>query len=311
MRILISGGTGLIGRALTKALVAKGDQVTILSRSPQKYQAEMADVRLVAWNGSSPEGWGHLIEETDAVINLAGASIAGESMIDILTKRWSRESKGAMLASRFMAGIAITQAIEAAQNKPRVLLQASAVGYYGPHGLEDVAEDSPAGDDFLASICAAWEQSTAAVEALGVRRIIMRTGLVLAGDGGILPMILLPFRLFAGGRMGSGRQGVPWIHIADEIGAILFLLENEAAQGAYNLSAPNPVTNAEFGKVAARVLKRPFFLPTPAFALKLALGEKSTLVLDGQRAVPARLLTAGYPFAFTDLEHALRALVRR
>lgn len=309
MKILISGGTGLIGQALSKALVANQHQVTILSRSPQKYQATMPDVTLVKWNGRSSEGWGHLMEETDAVINLAGASLAGESMVDILTKRWSRESKEIMLQSRTLAGQAITQAIEAAQNKPSVLLQSSAVGYYGPRGLEDVAEDNPYGDDFLSSICVAWEQSTAPVEAMGVRRIILRTGLVLDDAGGILPMILLPFRLFVGGRIGSGKQGIPWIHITDEIASILFLLENEAAQGAYNLSAPNPVTNAEFGKVAAKVLKRPFFLPTPAFALKLALGEKSTLVLDGQRAVPTRLLESGYTFAFTDLEKALTNLL--
>jgi hypothetical protein len=308
MKILISGGTGLIGQALTKALVAKGHQVTILSRSPQKYQAAMPDVTLVAWNGRSSEGWGHLIEETDAVINLAGASIAGESMKDILTKRWSRESKEIIVQSRMFAGQAIIQAIEAAENKPSVLVQSSAVGYYGPRGLEDVGEDNPYGDDFLSSVCAAWEQSTASVEALGVRRVVIRTGLVLDDAGGILPMILLPFRLFAGGKIGSGEQGIPWIHITDEIAAILFLLENETARGAYNLSAPNPVTNAEFGKVAAKVLKRPFFLPTPAFALKLALGEKSTLVLDGQRAVPTRLLAAGFTFAFTDLERALQEL---
>jgi len=308
MKILMTGGTGLIGQSLTKKLLTEGHHVTILSRNPQKYQMTMPDVELVAWNGRFSADWSHLIETTDVVINLAGASIAGESMTDILTKRWSRESKEIMLQSRILAGQAITQAIEAAENKPRLLVQSSAVGYYGPRGLEDVGEDSPVGDDFLAGVCAAWEQSTAPVEAMGVRRIIIRTGLVLDDAGGILPMILLPFRLFAGGKIGSGKQGIPWIHITDEIAAILFLLENEAAQGTYNLSAPNPVTNAEFGKAAAKVLKRPFFLPTPAIALKLALGEKSTLVLDGQRAVPTRLLDAGYTFAFTDLERALREL---
>lgn len=308
MRILMTGGTGLIGRALTKELLTKGHQITILSRNPQKHQAAMPDVELVQWNGRTPENWFHLIESTDAVINLAGASIAGEGLSGILTQRWSDAVKQRIRQSRTDAGQAIVQAIEAAKNKPRVLIQSSAVGYYGPRGSEDVTENTVPGDDFLAQVCVDWENSTQAVEAMGVRRVIVRTGLVLTAKGGILPMMLLPFRLFVGGPIGSGRQGIPWIHIQDEVNALIFLLENEAADGAYNLTAPNPVNSKQFGKVAGKVLRRPSFFPTPAFALKIALGEKSTLVLDGQRAVPTRLLEAGYNFAFTDLEKALTNL---
>jgi uncharacterized protein (TIGR01777 family) len=309
MHVLITGGTGLIGWALSGELLKKGHQVTILSRNPQQHQAAMPGVKMVKWNGRTPEGWGHLIESADAVVSLAGASIAGESVSDILTQHWNDESKQRIRQSRLHAGQAIVQAIEAAEKKPRVLLQASAVGYYGPHSSEDVTEASPPGSDFLAQVCLDWENSSKLVETMGVRRVITRTGLVLSKEGGILPIMLLPFRFFAGGPVGSGRQGISWIHIQDEIEAIIYLLENESAQGSYNLCAPTPVTNAQFGKTVGQVLQRPSRIPAPAFALKLLLGEKATLVLDGQLALPTRLLEAGYNFAFTDLEPALRDLL--
>ncbi len=309
MNILMTGGTGLIGRILAKELLAKGCQVTVLSRNPQKHRAVMPGIELVKWNGRTPQGWGRLIETADAIINLAGASIAGEGLGGILTQRWSKAIKQRIRQSRTDAGQAITQAIKAAANKPRVLVQSSAVGYYGPRGHEDVVADSPPGDDFLAQVCVDWEDSTQAVEAMGVRRIIIRTGLVMTKTGGILPMMLLPFRLFIGGPLGSGQQDISWIHIRDEVDAILYLLGSETAQGAYNLTAPTPVNSAQFGKVAGKVLRRPSFFSTPALALKLALGEKATLVLDGQRAVPNRLLESGYTFRFTHLEPALRDLL--
>lgn len=309
MKILMTGGTGLIGRALTKELLAQGHQVTILTRNPQKYQASMPDVVLVEWNGRTPENWSHLIETTDAVVNLAGASIAGEGLSGILTQRWNDDVKQRIRRSRTAVGQALVEAIAAAENKPRVFIQSSAVGYYGPRGSEDIPESTAPGNDFLAQVCVEWEDSTQAIEAIGVRRVVIRTGLVLTEEGGILPMMLLPFRLFVGGPIGSGQQGIPWIHINDEVNAIIQLLEDETAQGAYNLTAPNPVNSKQFGKVAGKVLKRPSFFPTPGFALKLALGEKATLVLDGQRAVPTRLQEAGYKFAFTELEPALQDLL--
>ena len=174
-----------------------------------------------------------------------------------------------------------------------------------------MAEDGQAGSDFLATVAAQWEASTAAVEAAGVRRVIIRTGVVLSTAGGALPKLLLPYRFFAGGPLGSGRQYFPWIHMADEVAAIRFLIENRAARGAFNLAAPNPLTNAAFGKLAGQVLGRPAFVPVPAFALRLLLGEMATTVLDGQRAVPDRLLALGFAFRFPDAEAALRDLLMR
>lgn len=306
MRIIITGGTGLIGSKLVNSLAAEQHEVLVLSRSPEKYTFPVG-VKGVKWNGRTAEGWGHLINETDAIINLAGENISGTGF---LPSRWTPKRKQRIRDSRMQAGKAIVAAIEAASNKPSILIQSSAVGYYGPTGDEILTEDAQAGNDFLAGVCADWERSTRAVEAMGVRRAVIRTGVVLSMEGGALPITVLPFRLFAGGPLGSGRQWWPWIHIEDEVRAIRFLLENEAANGLFNLSAPNPLTNRAFGKVIGQVLQRPSLIPAPAFALKLALGEVSTIVLDGQRAVPQRLEADGFTFRFPDAKSALSNLLR-
>ncbi len=310
MKILMTGGTGLIGRALIDALLADGHEISVLTRNVDKARDTLpSGVLPFQWDGRSPEGWSHLIPAMDAVINLAGESIAGETLPAILTKRWNAASKTRIRQSRMDAGNALVSAIENSEKKPQVFIQASAVGYYGPRGDEEVPENSAAGEDFLAETCRIWEDSTAKLGALGVRRAVIRTGLVLASKGGILPIMLLPFRLFAGGNLGSGEQVVPWIHIEDEVNAIRFLLNNEDARGAYNLTASNPLKQRELAKIAGRLLRRPSFIPTPAFILKLALGEKSTLVLDGQRAVPDNLRLEGFHFQFDDFETALADLL--
>lgn len=306
MRIIISGGTGLIGSKLVNDLAAEQHEVLVLSRSPEKYTFP-AGAQGVKWNGRTAEGWGHLVNETDAIINLAGESIAGTGF---LPSRWTAERKQRIRSSRVQAGEAIVQAVEAAANKPGVLIQSSAVGYYGPCSDEVITEEAAPGSDFLAQVCQEWEQSTQAVEVLGVRRAIIRTGVVLSMEGGALPITVLPYRFLAGGPLGSGRQWWPWIHIDDEIRAIHFLLENDAANGVFNLSAPNPLTNRAFGKMIGQVLKRPSLIPIPAFALKLALGEVSTIVLDGQRAVPQNLEALGFTFRFPDAKSALVDLLR-
>jgi uncharacterized protein (TIGR01777 family) len=303
MRVIITGGTGLIGKALANHLAKGGHEIIVLSRNPNKTSGLPAGSRVVQWDGRSAEGWGQLADGAGAIVNLAGASIAGDGL---LPSPWTSERKKAILESRLNAGRAVVEAIRAATIKPTVLIQSSAVGYYGTSDDATFTEDSPAGNDFLADTCKQWEASTAAVEAMGVRRPVIRTGVVLSTKGGVLPSLSLPYRLFAGGPVGSGRQPLPWIHIDDEVDAIRYLIETPSARGPFNLTAPNPVTNAEFGKAVGKVLRRPHYLPAPGFAFKLAFGEAAILVLEGQRVLPKKLLDAGYAFHFAQVEPALR-----
>jgi uncharacterized protein (TIGR01777 family) len=301
MRVIITGGTGLIGRHLSESLVRDQHEVIVLSRNPSKASNLPAGVRVERWDGQTAEGWSKLADGADAIVNLAGENI-GEGL-------WTTERKRRIVESRLNAGRAVVEAVEAASSKPEVVVQASGVGYYGNRGDEELTEGSAPGDGFLARLAVEWEASTAAVEPLGVRRAIIRTGGVLAREGGALPKMILPFRLFIGGPLGSGKQWLPWIHIADEVGAIRFLLENASATGPFNLVAPQPLTNANFGRELARVIRRPYYMPAPAFAIRLLLGEMASVVLEGQRALPAKLLQAGYRFHFSDAASALRDLL--
>lgn len=303
MRIIITGGTGLIGRALAASLAADGSEVIVLSRNPTQAQGLPAGVRAERWDGRTAQGWGRLADGAAAIINLAGESIAA--------RRWTAGQKRRIIDSRLNAGRAVVEAIDAAAVRPPVLIQASAVGYYGPCGDQEIAEDAGPGNDFLAQqVAVPWEESTASVEAMGVRRVIIRTGVVLSQKGGALPRMVLPFRFFVGGPLGNGRQWFPWIHLADEVAAIRFLMERADARGAFNLSAPNPLTNAEFSRTLGRVMRRPALIPTPALALRLLFGEMATVLLDGQRAVPRRLQQLGFTFKFPHAELALRDILR-
>lgn len=306
MRVIVTGGTGLIGRALSASLARDGHEVIVLSRDPARAGNLPEGVQAVRWDARSAEGWGHLAEGAGAIVNLAGASIAGEGLVP---KRWTSARKDLIRWSRLSAGRAVAEAVARAKEKPRVVVQASGIGYYGPRGDEVVMEEDPPGRDFLAGVAQEWEASTAPVEEWDVRRVVIRTAVVLSQKGGVLPLMLLPFRFFLGGPLGSGRQWVPWIHVADEVRAIRFLMEREEARGPFNLVAPNSVTNQEFSRIAGRVLRRPSFVRAPAFALRLALGELATILLDGQRAVPQRLLDLGFAFQFPELEGALRDLL--
>ena len=301
MRVLITGGTGMIGRALAADLAADGHEAIVLSRHPEQATGLPTCVCAEYWDAHTAEGWISLVEGVDAIVNLAGENIA--------TGRWTRERKRRVRDSRLNAGRAVIQAMEAASHKPHAVIQASGIGYYGSRGDMEVTEDTSAGSDFLAQLAVEWEASTARVQALGVRHVIIRTGVVLSMEGGALPRLLLPFRLFIGGRLGRGRQYVPWIHIADEVRAIHFLINNQAASGPFNLAAPNPLTNAEFSRLIGQQLKRPAFIPTPAFALHLLFGEMATLLLDGQRAVPRNLLELGFTFQFSEADSALGNLL--
>jgi uncharacterized protein (TIGR01777 family) len=299
---LISGGSGLIGKALVHQLNQNGHKAVILSRNPET-PAINGNV-IACWDGIHPELWTEWLEKADWVINLAGENIGG--------KRWTETRLQQILDSRVFAGELLTEAISRTSHRPSVFLQMSGVGFYGVQNIEDAAEwdeTHMSGDDRLSAICREWEGSTEKVESLGVRRLVTRTGLVLAKKGGVLPSMELPFKLFGGGPIGSGRQVYSWIHSDDLVQSMVLLLENPKAHGAINLTSPNPVTNAEFGKTIARVLGRPYWFPLPAFAMKLVLGEMSTLILDGQRIVPARLMNEfGYQFKFPELQAALNQI---
>ena len=308
MQILITGGTGFIGSALVNSFTKDDHAVIVLTRSPDR--PARPGIRLVGWDGRTAQGWGHLVNEVDAIIHLAGESIGGETIPALLTKRWTPTQKKVILHSRLDTGKAITDAVRAAAKKPGVLIQASAVGYYGNRGDEVLTEDAGPGSDFASSVCQAWENSTSEVEQLGVRRVVIRTaGVAMSTEGGALPFMLLPFKLFAGGPLGTGSQWFSWIHIDDEVGAIRFLIENPTASGVYNLSAPEPVTNRNFSRILGRLMNRPSFVPAPGFALRLVLGEKADMILGSQKQIPTRLQQLGYQFKFPQVESALRDLL--
>ncbi len=307
MRVLILGGTGLVGSSLAASYASDGHEVIVLRRHPSASTSHPS-IRAVQWDGRTTAGWGHMVDGAEAVINLAGETIGGTNLGQVFFQRWSTPKKRRILESRTDAGRALMEAIDDAARKPATLLQMSAVGFYGPRPDRDLDESTSAGKDFLAGVCAAWERSTDAVEALGVRRIVVRTGLVLSTRGGLFPVVLLPFRMFVGGRLGSGDQGFSWIHAEDQRRALRWLVEHNELRGIFNLTAPQPVSMAELGRTVSRALHRPYWFPTPTFLLRLVLGEKAMLVLEGQFVQPTRLLRAGFTFRYPTLERALESL---
>lgn len=300
MHILLAGGSGLIGSALTRKLLADNHTVTVLSRNPDA-QSGSQGVRFVRWDGRSAAGWGSLVNETDVIVNLAGVNLGGSL--------WTRKRKEALVNSRLFAGQAIMDALTRAEKRPEVLVQASAVGFYRASGDTLLDESSPPGSDFQGDLCQRWEESTRSAEELGVRRVVIRSGVVFERGAFILKMFLLPFRMFVGGPIGNGKQYISWIHINDEVNAITYLINNQDASGSFNLMSPQPVRNGDLGRMISRVLRRPYWFPVPAFAMRLALGELSTVVLDSWRGVPTRLSNLGFKFAFENAGSALRDLV--
>jgi len=298
MKILVGGGTGLVGRSLVQELAAAGHTCRVLSRTPERHLESPDQVTMHRWDAKEMEPLVELVEESDAVVHLAGESIGAG--------RWTAQRKRQILDSRVASTQAMTAAVLQTRSPPQVFVQASAVGYYGPGDDQLITEEAAPGDDFLARVCREWESASAGLEAQGIRRIVARTGIVLSASGGALPRIAMPFKWFAGGPAGSGSHWMPWIHLADEVGGLRFLLEQSAATGAFNLTAPNPVTNREFSRLLGKALQRPSLLPAPAFALRVALGEMADLILTGQRAIPRRLVDLGYTFHFPDLESALQ-----
>lgn len=305
MRVIVTGGTGLIGSELSKRLANEGHEVIVLSRSPGKYQLPDG-VRAEKWDAKTAEGWGHLADGADVIVNLAGENIAGSGFVP---QRWTADRKRRIRESRLHAGQAVTEAVRAATSKPKVVLQASGTDYYAD-GSRNATEDSPPGDSFLADVVTQyWEPSTAPVEKLGVRRVVLRMSMVLSMAGGPLPLITFPHRFFAGGPLGNGRQCWPWLHIDDAVRAWHFFVEHETADGVYNLAAPEQVTNKEFEQTVGKVMGRPSLLPAPGFALKLALGEMAAIVLEGREVNIQKLLDAGFTFRYPNLDPALRDLL--
>lgn len=300
MKILIAGGSGLIGRHLAADLVASGHEVVVLTRGEPRL-AEPGSARSERWDGNRVGPWIQELEGVRALVNLAGESIGAG--------RWDAARKRRILTSRMAPTAALIEGIRMRSDRPEVFVQASAVGLYGSRGDELLDEAATPGGGFLGRVAVEWEEASAAVEALGVRRVVARTGVVLARDGGALPVMARPFRLGAGGELGDGRQWMAWIHLADEIAALRFLIDRTESRGAFNLTAPEPTTNAELSRELARCLRRPNLFRVPASALRLALGEMSELVLGSQRAIPRRLEEAGFRFRFGRLESALADLL--
>ncbi len=299
MNVLITGGTGLIGRALSRSLLADGHKAWVLTRSPERAILPLG-VTALGWDGRTTDGWGTIVNEMDAVVNLAGLNMASWP--------WTEKRKQAFWNSRIWAGQAVASAIQRATKRPRVLVQSSGINYYGLRGEEAANESTPPGSDFLSRLAVAWEFSSQPVEEMGVRRAVVRTAVVLSRESIIMKLMELPARLFLGGRLGDGKQYLPWIHIADYIAAIRFLLDNERARGPFNLIAPQASSNADFMRALARALHRPYWFHVPSFMMKTALGEMSVMVLEGRRSEPKRLTEAGYQFKFPTLESALADL---
>jgi hypothetical protein len=293
MRVVIAGGTGLIGRALTAACASKGYEALVLSRRPVP-----GDARSLLWDGASSGPWQEALDGADAVVNLAGESVADG--------RWNPARKKVLSDSRLNSTRALVAAISVSKKRPKVFISASATGYYGDRGEDALNEGSPAGSDFLAGLCAAWEREAQVAEPLGIRTVCLRTGIVLSKDGGALGKMLPIFKLGLGGPLGSGSQWMSWIALEDLLDLILYSMSHDVA-GPVNGTAPNPVTNKDFTAALARVLGRPAFLPAPAFVLRLALGEMSGMLLGGQKVMPQKALESGFVFKHPQVEAAIRA----
>ena len=302
MKILIAGGTGFIGKAMLRAWASE-HELAVLTRNPARAQPSLPEgVRTVGWDGATLGDWTQSLEGVDALINLAGEPIA---------QRWTPAVKQRLWDSRVKTTELLAQAVQQAATPPRVLLQASAIGIYDQNPDTVADESRPPGSGFLADLGKAWEAAAQPVQERGVRLCLMRIGVVLGEGGGALERMLTPFKLGVGGPIGSGRQWLSWIHLDDVVGAAAFLLNRAELSGAFNFTAPTPVTMNEFARTLGRVLLRPAVFRAPAFALRLMLGEGAEFLLQGSRVLPQRLQEAGYAFRYPTLEAALRNLLDR
>jgi len=303
MRVVITGATGFIGRALCKAL-HKDYEVIALSRDASRAAKSIGEMaKIIEWDGRTTGSWYKQANGAFAIINLAGENVA--------SGRWNESKKAGILHSRLDSSRAVLEVIKQADKKPTVVILASAIGYYGSRQDELLEETSTPGKGFLANLCRRVESYAEEIEGVGVRCVVIRTGVVLGRDGGAFAKLVKPFRFFLGGHLGSGRQWFSWIHLEDEVKAIKFLLENEHHKGVFNLTAPEPVTMKEFCKILGKVLHRPAWLNVPALAARLAFGEMADeMLLSGQKVLPKRLLNTGFDFKYTNVEQALNDITR-
>jgi uncharacterized protein len=291
MRIAVTGATGFIGRKIVERLLQRGDDVVAITRDLDQARPKLpSSVGLAAWEGLA-------LSDVDAAINLAGDPVVG---------RWTEEKKQKVRGSRIEGTRRLVAALH--KSRARVLVSSSAVGYYGPHGDEELDEESPAGSDFLAEVCQAWEAEAQAFSGVARRTVCVRTGVVLGKGGGALAKMVTPFKLFGGGPVGSGKQWTSWIHLDDLVSLYLFALDDARAQGPLNGSAPNPCTMKELAAALGRALHRPSWLPVPAAAVRAMFGEGATVVLDGQRVLPRRAQALGFQFRFANLDEAMADL---
>ena len=292
--VVVTGGTGFLGRSLVAALLERGHDVAVVTRDPARARVP-AGARAVSWS-ELPAA----VDGGCAVVNLAGETIA---------QRWTDAAKARIVASRAEAAGKVGAALRAAKAKPAVLVNASAVGFYGNRGDEGLDESSPAGTGFLAETTLAWEEAARRAAPAGVRLVLPRIGIVLGEEGGALSKMLVPFRLGVGGPLGSGKQWMPWIHREDLVALLVAAIGDDRWEGPVNATAPSPVTMREFAATLGRVLRRPAFAPAPAFAIRAAMGEMAALVLDGQKALPEKATALGFRFRYESLEPALRQIL--
>lgn len=301
MKIVLAGGTGFIGTTLRRKLISAGHEVIVLTRQAATEGTEREV--FVAWDAKTSGDWASRLDGVDAVINLAGENIAGE--------RWTPVRKQKIISSRVDATRAIVNAIAQAKQKPAVLINASAVGYYGDADDRELTEKDPEGTGFLAATCNQWETEAHKVEPLGVRLVVFRLGPVLGEQGGMLSKMIPPFLFFVGAPLGTGKQWISWVHIEDVIGAIFFALSSSEISGSLNIASGTPVTMKEFCHVLARALRRPCWPSLPSFFIRMMLGEMAAIILSSQRVIPRKLLEAGYLFRHTDLSRAFEAILKK
>jgi uncharacterized protein len=300
MHVTIAGGTGFVGKRLCETLLQSGHEPTVITRSPASARSSLpAAVHLQAWDPDAADAHLELPEKTDAIVNLAGESIAGG--------RWTEQRKRRIRESRVKATDSLVEAMRSASLRPSVLVNASAVGYYGPREDEPLSEDASPGRGFLTDVVLEWEQRAHQAELLGVRVVLLRMGVVLGRGGGALPRMSMPFKLFMGGPVASGKQWLSWIHLDDLVGMAIWAMQNPVVTGPINATAPEPLTSADISQEIGRAMGRPSWLPAPAFVLNLLLGEMAdALLINGQRALPTRAQELGYPYKYPTARTALK-----